>query len=128
MYYHRIVDHPARNKKPPGGYRHFAFAQARKKSTFLGWNNKKTRPQLLRFSEDGIAIAVHHAETHVLFQIPKHLRKDAIIHVTRIRKDGTLGMSKPCAHCQAILQQEGVLFKNIWYTDSQGAWKCLGKT
>ena len=95
---------------------------------FLGWNNYKTRPQLIRTATDGKAqIAGHHAETHVLYKIPPKKRKKAKIYVCRVTKNNLFAMSKPCSHCIATLLTEGIQKKNIWYTDSNGNWKCLNK-
>jgi hypothetical protein len=123
LYYDKIKDHPELKTPPPGGHRHFAMAVMRK-SKYLGWNNKKTRPQLARII-DGFTIAWHHAETHVLFKmLPQH-RKYAKIYVCRVRKDGKFIMSKPCNNCIATLLAEGVSVANIWYTNNNGEWICL---
>ena len=121
-----IKEHPAMSIEPPGGHRHFAMAKVKKRH-YLGWNNKKTRPQLQRKVYDGNTIAGHHAETHVLFKIPKNKRKKAKIYVCRIGRRGNLMMSKPCNHCTTTLLTSGILAKNIWFTDQDGEWQCLEK-
>ena len=70
-------------------------------------------------------MACHHAETHAIYKVPKHKRKKAKIFVSRLKKGGGLTMSKPCKHCMQTLLNEGVLIKNIWYTDDDGRWLCL---
>lgn len=127
LYYERVKDHPIRKQDPPGGHRHFAMATIGKVK-ILGWNNKKTRPQLARIAEDGAALAGHHAEMHVLYKIPSKKRKKAKIYVMRVTKTGKITMSKPCSHCTKTLLTEGVLRKNIWYTNSLGEWECLANS
>lgn len=97
------------------------------KQTFLGWNNEKTRPQLLRAMPSGEILGHYHAETHVLYKIPKHKRSQAKIYVCRLLRSGRFGMSKPCSHCLQTLLTEGILLKNIWYTNEEGAWECIQK-
>lgn len=124
LYYEKLKNHPVMEVEPPGGQRHFALAVVGKRQ-YLGWNNSKTRPQLRRKMYDGSIIAGHHAETHVLYKVPKALIKKAKFYVCRIGKKGNLMMSKPCKHCTQTLLTSGVLAKNIWFTDKQGEWKCL---
>lgn len=95
------------------------------KQTFFGWNSYKTHPKLSRIKSNGFGIACYHAETHVLYKVPKHKRRKAKIFVSRLKKGGGLTMSKPCEHCLQTLLNEGVLIKNIWYTDHDGRWLCL---
>ncbi len=127
LYYETIKYHPARMVAPPGGHRHFAMAIVGKVK-YLGWNNRKTRPQLKRQMPDGSVLAGHHAETHVLYKVPKHKRKYIKLFVMRVTKSGKITMSKPCSHCVESLLTEGISEKNIWYTNHQGEWQCLQDT
>lgn len=121
MYYEKLIKHPAMKLEPPGGHRHFALAKIGK-TTYLGWNNYKTRPQICYVKEDGHTVRMYHAETHVLYKIPEHKRKKAVIYVTRISKRGCLAYSKPCKGCIFTLLEQGVKIQNIWYTDHSGNW------
>ena len=121
MYYEKLINHPAMKLEPPGGHRHFAVAKIGK-TTYLGWNNYKTRPQLQFRKENGTIINYHHAETHVLYKIPSHKRHKAIIYVTRMSKCGYLTYSRPCPHCIFTLLEQGVKIQNIWYTDYSSNW------
>ena len=118
-----MLDHPALLINPPGGHRHFAIAIVDKQK-YTGWNNRKTNPDIIR-KKDGIILAGYHAETHVLKKIPKDKRGKAKIYIMRIRKDGTLGLSKPCQHCEATLLEAGIKRKNIWYSTNKQTWRCL---
>ena len=81
----------------------------------------------MRTKENGHTVYGYHAETHVLYKIPKNKRKHAKILVCRIRKGKgpIFTMSKPCLHCTETLLSEGVLIKNIWFTNILGEWECL---
>lgn len=94
---------------------------------YLGWNNYKTRPQLKRQMKDGTYNALYHAETHALYKVPKEKRKFAKIYVCRVTRGGKLTYSKPCSHCVLTLLTEGILARQIWFTDHDGEWKCLEK-
>ena len=109
------------NYRAPGGHRHFAVAKIGKE-TYLGWNNYKTRPQIRSVKENGHIVRMYHAETHVLFKIPPHKRKKAVIYVTRMSKRGHFTYSKPCKSCIFTLLEQGVKIQNIWYTDYNGNW------
>lgn len=118
------MNHPQRLKKPPGGHRHFAFAIIGK-TIYIGWNNSKTRPQLLHIKKSGVAVACHHAEAHAIYKVPYSKRKDAKIYVMRIRKNGNLALSKPCSNCIRLLKEYKIKPRNIWYTDKHGKWTNL---
>ena len=75
--------------------------------------------------ENGYPVACYHAETHALYKVPKEKRSKATIYVTRIRKNGKYGLSKPCEHCVRSLLTEGVKRSRIWYTDDEGTWHNL---
>lgn len=121
MYYDRLVSHPAMATLPPGKQRHFAIAKIGK-TTYLGWNNRKGRPQIQYRKQNGIIVNNYHAETHVLYKIPKYKRHKASFYVTRISKCGNMTYSKPCAHCIFTLLEHGVKLGNIWYTDYASNW------
>jgi hypothetical protein len=122
LYYERkIISHPSTKIIPPGKHRHIAIAKIGK-NIYWGWNNSKTRPQIQNQKEDGFIVANYHAETHLLFRIPKNKIHKAIIYVTRISKNKELTYSKPCSHCLFTLLNRGVKITNIWYTDHFGIW------
>lgn len=70
-------------------------------------------------------MALYHAELHALYKVPKHKRSQITLYVTRIRKHGLCGYSKPCSHCIDTLLTEGVKQDRIWYTDNSGIWHNL---
>ena len=78
--------------------------------------------------QDGSFNALYHAETHVLYKIPKEKRNLAKIFVCRVTKGGKLTYSRPCPHCIQALLTEGISARQIWYTNHNGDWNCLEKT
>lgn len=40
------------------------------------------------------------------------------LYVARVRRDGSLGMAKPCEHCQKLIAQVGI--KRVYYTSADG--------
>lgn len=60
-----------------------------------------------------------HAEISCLQGYTRHI-KNCSIFVYREKKDGSIGLSKPCNACSMYLKDKGV--KNIYYTTDNG-WK-----
>lgn len=61
-----------------------------------------------------------HAEEAAILKIlkePNGQRKliGATIYVSRIKKDGTPGLAKPCKDCQALINAVGI--KRVFYTE-----------
>lgn len=54
------------------------------------------------------------AEILALKKTPKSRRKNSIIAVARLRKDGTYGIAKPCNNCKKALSKAGI--KKAYYT------------
>lgn len=44
--------------------------------------------------------------------------KDAFLVVCRVKKDGSLGMSRPCIYCREVLKNKGI--NTIYYTTEDG--------
>lgn len=62
-----------------------------------------------------------HAEERIAKKVAYYKRMGLVdIHITvmRFRKDGTLGMAKPCSGCEALLNASEV--DHVYYTDSYG--------
>jgi len=61
-----------------------------------------------------------HAEMDVL----RFAQPGDELEVMRFRKDGSLGMSKPCKFCQRHIRSAGI--RRVYYTDEAGARRLLG--
>lgn len=63
-----------------------------------------------------------HAEVAVMGKIPRQSRNKVILRVYRTKRDGTIGIAKPCLYCQVYLFREGINSKNVYWTDEEGKW------
>jgi len=86
----------------------------------VGTNTMKTHPRFVRMYPDGSCAAHMHAEMDVL----RFAQPGDELEVMRFRKDGSLGMSKPCKFCQRHIQASGI--RRVHYTDETGARRLLG--
>ena len=77
-------------------------------------NLKKTHPYLAKYTE----YPYLHAESHVVLSYGIDNCKGLDIYVTRVLKDGTLTMAKPCKVCMRILREVGI--RNVFYTNWYG--------
>lgn len=59
-----------------------------------------------------------HAEVNGLSKIWPNRRKGLKVYSFRIRRDGSLGLAKPCVECEAFLKANGV--KQVWYSTNEG--------
>lgn len=59
-----------------------------------------------------------HAEARVL----RKIGAGGTVYVARVRKDGSVGMSRPCTSCCRMLRFRGA---KCYYTIDEGEWACL---
>lgn len=62
-----------------------------------------------------------HAELACVLGVDKSKTQGSKLYVVRIMGDGTLGMSKPCKHCQKALEYVGI--SRVYYSDKNGQMK-----
>jgi deoxycytidylate deaminase len=59
-----------------------------------------------------------HAEADAIMKLLKEAKLDRLagadIHVSRVRKNGSVGMAKPCKHCTALIEAVGI--RRVYYT------------
>lgn len=82
-------------------------------------NSYKTHPMVLEFS----LYPSLHAEMSCLVHYGLDNSAGCDIIVMRIRKDNSLGCSKPCSSCMEALKFAGV--NKVYYTTSKGELQCL---
>jgi len=61
-----------------------------------------------------------HAEMRVLNRYTKQNNKTCNFLVIRIRKDGTIGGSRPCMHCLNLLKRTRNKIDKIYYSNDDG--------
>lgn len=59
-----------------------------------------------------------HAEIQALSKVWPNRRKGCKVWSIRIRKDGRVGMAKPCGPCEAFLRASGV--DTVYYSTNDG--------
>lgn len=101
------------------------------KSKFVGFNHLKTHPELImsgRSEEE--KFSNHHAECSALLLTQRKMKenfkrnvKKMKLFVMRVKRDGAVGLAKPCSNCYDKLLKAGISPKNIYYTDNNGKWQ-----
>ena|SRR3990167_202349 len=113
------------NKDPPSG-KLVASIAFLGKTEYYGHNNKKTHPAMLRKFRNGCEGSCSHAELSALSKVPRQSRHLVVLFVMRfLRSDGSLTMSQPCSMCRDFLRENGVAFRNVFYTTWSGGWEKL---
>lgn len=84
----------------------------------FGVNTLKTHPIQSKF---GSTLYCMHAEVAAIKNALKKISVDDLnecdMYISRIKKDLSIGLSKPCKNCQGIIFGFGI--KNVFYTDDE---------
>ena len=56
-------------------------------------------------------------EAHAEFRVLRKAGRGAIVYVARVRKDGSLGLARPCERCQTLIKQ---LDAEVYYVTDDG--------
>jgi hypothetical protein len=103
---------------PVSRFKHFSFICERNKIVSFGYNrNRVTHPTAKRF---GHRFSCIHSELDAIRNFPyplSYLKRYTFINV-RIYRDGSLGLARPCIHCQHMLFSFGV--KQVIYSIPSG--------
>lgn len=90
-------------------------------SRIIATNDNKTSPSFKKTHDDGVVTYEGHAEMRALKMMPKSWNPRRVrVEVKRIRKDGTIGLSKPCLHCQSHLWKKDIRARQVFYTTDEG--------
>ncbi len=96
---------------------HIAFLVKKNKIIRIGWNRKRTHPEISKHPYHDGYVGTH-AELDVILKSGLDNLEDHSIIVLRIDRNGKLNNSKPCLGCRSVLNQFNV--KNIFYSNSEG--------
>lgn len=106
---------------PSGGQLHFSFILKKKKIVSFGFNNAwKSSPISAKYGHRWNAI---HSELMAIKNFPwsiNELGRFTFVNI-RLRKDGSIALSKPCIHCEKMLSYFGV--SELYYTSNEGDFK-----
>jgi len=72
-----------------------------------------------RFNKTSLYPASRHAEIAVCLNQPTSSTEGGVLFVVRVKKNGELGISKPCEVCQGAMEFLGI--KKIFYSDVDGS-------
>lgn len=72
-----------------------------------------------RFNKNSFYPASRHAEIAACLNQPASATGGATLYVVRVRKDGSLGMSKPCEVCQGAMEFLGI--RKVYYSEADGS-------
>lgn len=86
---------------------------SREKVLSIGFNRHHS-PDRCEKNRNGIW--TEHAEANAIFQRLSYVRKNKglVIYVLRVKKDGSLGNSKPCEDCQRICKKYNI--ETVYYS------------
>ena len=75
------------------------------------------------YSARGESKTTDHAEILALKKTPRSLRDRSDIIVMRIKKNGQIGMAKPCSKCEKALRKAGI--NRVYYSNANGSWSYM---
>ena len=97
---------------------HVAVIFQRNKILSIGQNSFKTHPVARKY---GHRNSVLHAEVAAIIRHGLDDCSGLNLAVLRVNRNNELAISKPCVHCQSIIDNVG--FKKVFYTNEQGVWE-----
>ena len=96
---------------------HIAFLIKKNKIVKIGWNRKRTHPEISKHPYHDGYVGTH-AELDVILKSGLDDLEDYSMIVLRVDRKGKLANSKPCPGCSSVLNQFNV--KNIFYSNTEG--------
>lgn len=60
---------------------------------------------------------------HAEYRVMRKAGHGAVVYVARRRKDGRIGLAKPCSHCLCTLRNKGA--SKVYYTVSEQEFDCI---
>jgi tRNA(Arg) A34 adenosine deaminase TadA len=94
--------------------RHSAILVRRGSVIKIGWNKLKTHPLQAQFAKNaGLPEKIFlHAETDVIIKMINQYGLKSVsgceLYLIRLKKDGTVGTSKPCPSCAGLIDYFGI--------------------
>lgn len=91
-------------------FRHGAVLTNKKIVISAGHNSYKTHPNLAEYTD----FPHLHAEQHALFKHGMDNCGGLDLYVIRVRRDGSIGYSRPCDVCQHFITEAGI--STVYYS------------
>jgi tRNA(Arg) A34 adenosine deaminase TadA len=96
---------------------HIAFLVKKNKIIKIGWNRKRTHPEISKHPYHDGYVGTH-AELDVILKSGLEDLNDHSMIVLRVDRKGRLANSKPCPGCLSLLKSYNV--EEVFYSDSEG--------
>ena len=96
---------------------HVAFLVKKNKIVKIGWNRKRTHPEIARHPYHDGYVGTH-AELDVILKSGLDNLDDHSMIVLRVDRKGRLANSKPCPGCLSLLRSYNV--SEVFYSDTKG--------
>ena len=96
---------------------HVAFLVKKNKIVKIGWNRKRTHPEISKHPYHDGYVGTH-AELDVILKSGLEDLNDHSMIVLRVDRKGRLANSKPCPGCLSLLKSYNV--EEVFYSDSEG--------
>ena len=101
---------------------HVAFLVKKNKIVKIGWNRKRTHPEISKHPYHDGYVGTH-AELDVILKSGLEDLNDHSMIVLRVDRKGRLANSKPCPGCLSLLKSYNV--EEVFYSDTDGNIKKL---
>lgn len=95
-------------------FRHGCVISYKKDILAVKHNQLKTHPKCLLFSSWPFL----HSESSAIIHLGLTQCRKCDIYVIRIKKDNSLGLSKPCSSCNKLIKYVGI--KRVYYSTDEG--------
>jgi tRNA(Arg) A34 adenosine deaminase TadA len=96
---------------------HVAFLVKKNKIVKIGWNRKRTHPEISKHPYHDGYVGTH-AELDVILKSGLEDLNDHSMIVLRVDRKGRLANSKPCPGCLSLLKSYNV--DEVFYSDTEG--------
>jgi tRNA(Arg) A34 adenosine deaminase TadA len=96
---------------------HVAFLVKKNKIVKIGWNRKRTHPEISKHPYHDGYVGTH-AELDVILKSGLEDLNDHSMIVLRVDRKGRLANSKPCPGCLSLLKSYNV--EEVFYSDAEG--------
>ena len=96
---------------------HVAFLVKKNKIVKIGWNRKRTHPEISKHPYHDGYVGTH-AELDVILKSGLEDLNDHSMIVLRVDRKGRLANSKPCPGCLSLLKSYNI--EEVFYSDTEG--------
>ncbi len=96
---------------------HIAFLVKKNKITKIGWNRRRTHPEISKHPYHEGYVGTH-AELDVILKSGEDNLEDHSMIVLRVDRKGRLANSKPCPGCLSLIKSYSL--NNVYFSNTEG--------